>query len=187
MARPRDPEVSRRILAATVDLLLERGYAALSLEAVAARANVGKPALYRRYPGKRDLCLAAISSLLGAPFPPAEGTFEERIRTVYLTLAASDLEPYVAAVGDLLGLSRTEPALIQEWRKVVLEPRRAIARDLFAEAQEAGAVRKDIDVEFAVDSMTGQVLARVWQGRPLDEAWRQRSWQQLWLWMRASD
>jgi AcrR family transcriptional regulator len=184
MARPLDADVSRRILSTTVELLLERGYAALSLEVVAARAQVSKPALYRRHRNKLELCVAAIESLLGPPLPQIEGTFEERIRAIYFALAGADLEPYVAAVGDLLGLSRTESALIDAWRASVFAPRRAIGVRLMREAQEAGAIRGDIDVDFAIDSLTGQLLARVWRGLPLDDEWRQSSWQQLWLTMK---
>jgi AcrR family transcriptional regulator len=45
--RPRDPQVDRDILAATIELLGEDGFDGLSIEAVAARAGVGKTTVYR--------------------------------------------------------------------------------------------------------------------------------------------
>src|SRR5581483_9010182 len=50
--RPRSAEADRAILTATVDLLAERGLAAMSIEEVAARAGVGKTTIYRRWPSK---------------------------------------------------------------------------------------------------------------------------------------
>lgn len=58
--RPRDPQVERSILAATQDLLVEGGYSATTIAAVAARARCGKSAIYRRWRTKPDLVVAAV-------------------------------------------------------------------------------------------------------------------------------
>ena len=58
--RPRDPEADRAIHQATIELLGEEGYEGLSIEAVAARAGVGKTTLYRRWPSKEPLVVDAI-------------------------------------------------------------------------------------------------------------------------------
>src|SRR5262245_56914508 len=60
--RPRDPARDGELLAATLDLLGEEGYARLSIEAVTQRAGVGKPTLYRRWPSKAELVIDAIHS-----------------------------------------------------------------------------------------------------------------------------
>src|SRR5690349_25172745 len=57
--RPRSQEADRAILTATVELLAERGLAAMSIEEVAARAGVGKTTIYRRWPSKGLLALDA--------------------------------------------------------------------------------------------------------------------------------
>jgi AcrR family transcriptional regulator len=180
MARPLDPDVSRRILTATVELLVERGYSALTVDAVAERAAVGKPALYRRFSGKLELCVAAIDSLLPPPIPEVEGDYETRLRAIFIGLSRPGLDRYVGLVGELLGLEPTEPELAAAWRRAVLDPRRAVGLAILQEAADAGVLRDGIDVEFALDSITGQLLARAWAGRPLDDAWRERTWRQLW-------
>ena len=53
--RPRDPRIDAAILAATADLLVEIGYANLTMAAIAERAGTTKTALYRRWPGKAEL------------------------------------------------------------------------------------------------------------------------------------
>src|SRR5580692_8228821 len=57
--RPRSAEADRAILAATADLLAERGLAAMSIEEIAARAGVGKATIYRRWSSKGLLALDA--------------------------------------------------------------------------------------------------------------------------------
>jgi AcrR family transcriptional regulator len=58
--RPRDAEIERAALTATVALLEEGGYEALRMNDVAARAGIGLGALYRRWSGKQDLVVAAL-------------------------------------------------------------------------------------------------------------------------------
>ena len=59
--RPRDVDVDRRILAATFRQLVDVGYGALSIEAVAAEAGVAKTTIYRRHPSKAELVVAALN------------------------------------------------------------------------------------------------------------------------------
>jgi len=66
--RPRREDVDAAILDATIDELEEHGYAAVNIEAVAARAGVAKRTVYRRWPSKDDLMFDAISKLKG-PIP----------------------------------------------------------------------------------------------------------------------
>jgi AcrR family transcriptional regulator len=180
VARPLDADVSRRILDATVELLSEVGYSAVTIDAVAARADVGRPAVYRRYKNKADLCVAAIGSLLPPRLESAGDTHEERLRGLFMALGQPSLARYVGLVGELLGLQPTEPALAQAWRESVYAPRRQAGLGIIREARDAGVLRRELDDEFVIDSLTGQLLARVWRGLPLDDDWREETWRQLW-------
>src|ERR1700721_3925876 len=57
--RPRDPATRRRILAAASKLLDEGGLGAVTMEAIAARAGVGKPTIYREWPNAHAVAMAA--------------------------------------------------------------------------------------------------------------------------------
>jgi AcrR family transcriptional regulator len=179
LARPLDTEASARILSAALELLGDVGYGKLTLSAVAARAEVGKPAIYRRYSGKRELVVAAIDSMLPGTLAPATGDPRKRIRAAFMALTAADLERYVGLVGELLNLSETEPELIAAWRRAVLEPRRQQVLEIVRDAQRDGVIDTRMDPDFVVDQITAQILARVWQGRPVDDAWRRRTWKNL--------
>ena len=63
-------DLERVLLEATLAELIERGYAGTTMEGVAARARTGKAALYRRWPSKRELVLAALRHHL-PPLPTA--------------------------------------------------------------------------------------------------------------------
>jgi AcrR family transcriptional regulator len=58
--RPRDPAIDGAVLAATRGLLVEVGCDQLSMVAIAERARVGRPALYRRWPSKTHLVFEAV-------------------------------------------------------------------------------------------------------------------------------
>jgi AcrR family transcriptional regulator len=58
--RPRDRGIDQSIVRATQELLSERGYSGLTVDAVADRAGVGKAAIYRRYANKQDLIFSVV-------------------------------------------------------------------------------------------------------------------------------
>ncbi len=68
--RPRDPELDQVILDATIELLCQEGFAGTSVEAVAERAGVSKATIYRRWPTREDLLLAAGGSMGPCPAIP---------------------------------------------------------------------------------------------------------------------
>ena len=63
--RPRSEEADREIIAATLRLLPVQGYDRLSVEAVAAEADVTRATIYRRYPSKAELVLRSAERLPG--------------------------------------------------------------------------------------------------------------------------
>ena len=64
MGRPKDARADRAILETTLELIAERGAHAFRTEDVAARAGVGKGAIYRRYRSKEELVTAAVAALV---------------------------------------------------------------------------------------------------------------------------
>src|SRR5579884_4007198 len=71
--RPLDPAVAPAVLAAVVELVSERGYEGTTLDAVAARAGVTKPAIYRRWPGgKQELVAGAVAAMRREVTPPVD-------------------------------------------------------------------------------------------------------------------
>lgn len=88
--RPRDPEVERGILVATQDLLVESGYAGTTISGVAARAQCGKSAIYRRWDSKIDLIVAAVRALHVTSETPDTGTLRGDLVAAAMHFARSD-------------------------------------------------------------------------------------------------
>ena len=167
-------------------LLAERGFAVLSMAAIAERAGVGKPAIYRRFANKQDVAMAAIASALPELRAPAEpGDPRRRFRRLMDEALPADAEGYVALIGGLMAEHRRHPELIRAFRETILLPRRAIGRVAIEDAQERGEVRMDIDPEHAIDLLAGPFLARVFAGLAVGPAWRDRAFDLWWSAVRA--
>lgn len=111
MARGKPRE--NAILSSTIELLGELGYAALTMDAVAARAHASKATMYRRWRGKPELVKAALDSLdadHNATIPDT-GALRSDLVGVMRALREKATAPYVAMMEDLAHCARREPAL----------------------------------------------------------------------------
>jgi AcrR family transcriptional regulator len=172
--RTKDPEITAALLDAAIALVELRGYANVSLEAVAARAGVGKPAIYRRFADKTELVIAAIEHALPEMELPPENPAEtlQHLRTLLDRAVPSDPEAYAALIGGLMAEYRVHPELIAAFRDRILLPRRAVLRAAIERAQAHGLLRDDMDAELAVDFVGGAFLARAYAGLDMTPAWR---------------
>ncbi|MET3861445.1 AcrR family transcriptional regulator [Dietzia sp. 2505] len=172
--RPRNPEIDRAVLDATLQILDERGYADLSIEEITRRAGTTRPALYRRWAGRPELVLAAIGSRLAVPPPPDTGcTLCDIGESFDVFLAAyRTLRPEVlsALYVDCL----TDPSLRELYLDTIIEPaRRSVGRTL-ARASERGDLRPDADLEQLLDLVGSFVHYRALFAREHltdEEAW----------------
>ncbi len=162
--RPRDPAVGDAILAATLDLLAEFGYGRTSLDAVAERAGVSKPTLYRRWSSKKDLVIAAIERFGDSATLPEGGDARQRVTTFveeWWNLAASPEQAIVPKVfAELLGEAQRHPELNQAVHRMFLSSRRAQIRHLLGDAVADGELRPDLDLDDAIDVLIGTLLFR---------------------------
>jgi AcrR family transcriptional regulator len=80
--RPLKEHVTDAVLEAVVGLMAERGVGAVTMDAVAARAQVGKSAIYRRWPTKQDLIIAAAETQFSSLIVPDLGSFRDEMRAM---------------------------------------------------------------------------------------------------------
>jgi AcrR family transcriptional regulator len=188
MARPRDPRIDGAILDAALALLAERPFADVSMAAIAERAGVGRPALYRRFRDKADLVAAAIARALPPmdDVPAAAGrTARAELRELVERAAPEDPAGYAGLIGGLMAEHRRHPELIAAFRAAVLEPRRAVVRAAVERGQRSGELRAGVDPEHAVDLLGGAFLARTFAGLPVDAHWREALFELWWAGLRA--
>jgi AcrR family transcriptional regulator len=171
--RPRSARAHAAILDAAIALVREVGYDAVAMEAIAARAGVGKATVYRRWPSKELLVAEAIGGIVRAIPVPDTGDVAGDVLALMRRSTAMYRDPATAALlsGLVAAMARSAPiadavrsGFVARWREVmggVL--RRAVAR---------GALRADADVELALDLLSGPAFYRyLLLGRPIDDAY----------------
>jgi AcrR family transcriptional regulator len=160
--RPRDPDLDRAILDATIELLARDGFARTSIEQVAARAGVGKTTIYRRWSSKVDLVIAALSRRGGDRPVPTEGSVRERLTQLIEDLCMSvRRDPAKGVLAALVAEIPRDPELAAAVREVFLAKRRSTAFALLREGVASGELRPDLDLELASDALVGPIMLRV--------------------------
>jgi AcrR family transcriptional regulator len=116
--RPRDPQKDHDVLAATRQLLAEVGYQRTTIAAVARRAGVGAPTIYRRWPQREALIEdAAFSHVRPAPLPTATGDLRADLQAWVQAFLAELADPVTrAAVPGLLLAWQQEEGLYKQFR-----------------------------------------------------------------------
>jgi AcrR family transcriptional regulator len=168
-AAPRDPpaaldprvERSRRvILAAALDLLAEVGYGGLTIEAVAARAGVGKSTIYRHWCGKLDVVEDAIRTLKAVVDPPCGGSARERITSLLQNVAENMADSaWSACLPAIIDAAERDPEVLVILRRISWE-RRQMLVDLLAEGVATGEVPHDADLDLLAECLIGPIMVR---------------------------
>jgi len=161
IGRPRDPDLDDAILDATIALLAKEGLARMSIEQVAALAGVGKPTIYRRWPSKVELVIAALSRPRAEHVASRDGTVRERLTHLLEELCRSvRKEPAKGVLAALVAEIPRDPELASAVREVFLAKRRDTAFALLREGVAAGELRADLDLELASDALVGPIMLR---------------------------
>jgi AcrR family transcriptional regulator len=179
--RPRSVEADRAILDATVELLLQEGYAGMSMEAVAEAAGVGKTTVYRRYRDKADLVTAAIASMPGMNEMPDSGdTRADLLAMLQGFVRSKERVQDMRLVGTLWAEQDRNPELVKLFRKRVIGPRRKMLMEVLRRGQERGDLRADLDPGLVTEMMVGAHFARQFNGRPFPRDWADQIVKTIW-------
>ncbi len=159
--RPRDESVSEAISEAVLGLLAEVGIRGMSVDAVAARAGVSKASIYRRWSSKEDLVIDVIGGLVSRVEVSSTGEIRADLLLVLGRFGAFLSELKAGLIFPrLVGEVHCGSDLGRHYAESVILPRRALLAGLIADARERGELRRDLDVEIAVDMLTGPVILR---------------------------
>ncbi|WP_306312042.1 TetR/AcrR family transcriptional regulator [Streptomyces hydrogenans] len=168
--RPRDERMTGLVLDAVVDLVAERGMGELTMSAVAARAGVSKPAIYRRWPTKQDLVIAAAESRVGVLTVPDVGNFRDELRELLAERLRQYRTPGVdrllaGVIGSAAEADAERSAYGSYTSRVTGETRRVLERGI-----DRGDVRPDTDVAAAATLVAGSLLFRMLAEQDLPDA-----------------
>ena len=151
------------VLHAADDLLVEHGFAGLTVEKIAARAGVAKQTIYRWWPSKVDILLEAFGEDVAKALTPVDHG-----------CLATDLRAHLAATADflttsdagavyraLIGLAQHDPQLAARLRDSHLAAQHARDRLPFERAIARGDLPDDVDIEPLLERLVGVVHYRV--------------------------
>jgi AcrR family transcriptional regulator len=175
VSRDLDARVQRSraaVLAASVDLMVERGLHAVTVDAIAERSGVAKSTIYRHWSTRDEVLADAWRSIVRSEQPAETDDVDADIRALLGSLAERlDTPPLSVLVPDLMAASERDPALASLFEQVLRDRRRPITERL-QRAVVDGDLRRELDVELAGSLLVGPLLhRRLLQREQLDDRW----------------
>ncbi|MGV9611541.1 TetR/AcrR family transcriptional regulator [Nocardia xishanensis] len=173
MSTPEKPDRSRRsersrqaILAATRALISEVGYAKVSIEAIAARAGVGKQTIYRWWPSKGAVIFDSFLALgedadgQGLALPDT-GDIEADLKLVLRATVAEFADPdFERPIRALQTEIVNDPDLAVQYRERLAGPMDDAKKARLRSAQRAGQLAADADLDLVLEVLYGPLLQR---------------------------
>lgn len=172
--RPRNPLIDRAVLEAAAELVVEVGYADLTIAAIAERAGTSKPAIYRRWPSKAHLVHeAAFRDGDEALSLPDSGDLHTDLAGMLRRTAAAFAHPVARALtpglmAEIAQDPTLHPALLERfggaWKGF---------HERIAIAVERGEVRAGVDTDVLIETLAGAALMRllIHSETGLDDDW----------------
>jgi AcrR family transcriptional regulator len=173
LGRPRNPRIDDAVLRATVELLGNSGYAALSVDAIAKRAATSKPAIYRRWPSKAHLVHEAVFPISEATELPDTGSLDGDVREMVRRTTGVLTTPAArAAMPGLLAEMATDPTLHAKLLGRFGDVTSRGMTDRLDDAMRRGEVRADVTAADLVEAIAGMALmAIITRDDDLGDAW----------------
>jgi AcrR family transcriptional regulator len=160
--RPRDAAIDGQVLQATLDLLVERGLEATTIQAVSDRTGIARATIYLRWPGRTALILSALRWAIDRPPMLLTGELDtdmrrgaERARAIlqqdmFVAALPTMMQVFIDGQGPAVGLSFDS-----------LFPTRRALVEGYGNRAESQGYRTDIDPEASIDALLGAMLMRL--------------------------
>ena len=176
--RPRGESATSHaaIMQAVYDLLQERSVRDLTMEAVAKRAGVGKPTLYKWWPSKAALVFAMFHErLIATPQIPPSASAEVSLRARIGHLIRALNGAFGKVMADLIAEGQSDPGLLKDLYDQHVRERRAVVIAEIERGKAAGEFSAELDAVLAVDAIVGAIYYRhLLRFEPLTEDYGER-------------
>jgi AcrR family transcriptional regulator len=160
--RPRSAEADRAILDAALELLVERGVEGTSIEKVAQLAGVTRATVYRRYPDKTRLLLAALQEGVAVPDElPACDSVEEMLSLWAQGLGGPDAARGRRLLRRLMTGLHDHPELHEAYREASIERRERWIGSVLERARDRGEFPADADLAIVADILTSAITTQL--------------------------
>lgn len=158
-----DPRVARNnaaALTAARELLLERGWEAVTHVEVAARSGVGRTTLYRHWPDAAAMLRDLVAEALDIKTTPPTGRLRDDLISAVEVFRSQLHDPVMERVMRLnIERAGVDPAF-RRIKDALFEKGRAAYQDVFDAARASGDLAVDVDVLRATERLLGPLLFR---------------------------
>jgi AcrR family transcriptional regulator len=180
-------ESHARILDAVYELLQDRSVRDLTMEAVAKRAGVGKPTLYKWWPTKASLVLAMFKErIAGALPPPSVGPAEEAIRDAARALIGPLNGQLGKVLSELIAEGQSQPAILRELFDKHIRGHQGADAAGIERGKTSGELASDVDPQLIIDAVFGAIFYRLlFRTSPLTEEFSDKLVRQVFRGARA--
>lgn len=169
--RPRSAESHQAMLQATLELLAKVGFEAMSIEAIATRAGVGKTTIYRRYNSKAELVADAIESIREEIVIPDTGSLWGDMDALIQNAAQISLNPLGRqTVAMIISSASSNAEFAQIYWTKYLHPRREAFAVVLERAKARQEVKPDLDPGLVFDTMSS-IMLYVMIFQPTSDSW----------------
>lgn len=157
----RGEPIVAKVLDATVEEIAFSGYAALTLERVAARAGVNRTTIFRRWPTKKDLVLATMNRMTDkVRFDWDHGNLRADLAELIAVATRTVFAPGMVGMHKMMVEARGD-AELGELARCIRDEKHNAAFELLRRAEKRGEFRKDLDKELFLESLMGMLFAKV--------------------------
>lgn len=169
--RRRDDSKDDAILLAARELLAERGFDGMTMDAVAARAGAGKATVYRRWASKVEMTVDAVTCGTGAPLTiedlPDTGSLRDDLMAVRFGRHRPD---DTEIMSGLMSALRENPEVASVFHTQFVRSRITLMRDLLERARRRGELRDDVDLDMVASVAPAMIAYRkVVAGQRVDD------------------
>ncbi len=162
IGRPRSEEAKKAILDTTYELLLEHGFANLTIEGVAKRAGVSKVTIYKWWKTKGALVLDSFFEATETILPvPNTGSIRDDLFQQVNNLSEFINSTKGKVIAEFIAEGQYEEEFAAEYRTRYFIPRRLISREIFERGIQRGEIDEDIDIELYLDLIFAPVFYRL--------------------------
>jgi AcrR family transcriptional regulator len=176
MSRPRSATSHRKVIAAALALVSERGVDGASMDAIAEASRVSKATIYKHWKDKDALLLEMMAEIAGVRARPAfnSGNTRADIVAVLAYQPKDNAELKDRLMPHLMAYSARNPSFGRAWRQTVMEPPRQELRHLLQLGIERGQLWPKLDLELSLALLLGplvywHVFRRNGNGAPVDK------------------
>ncbi|KHD36623.1 TetR family transcriptional regulator [Clostridium acetobutylicum] len=162
LGRPRSEKTKSDILNAAYELLIENGFAEITVEKIAERANVSKATIYKWWPNKSAVIIDGFLNTTNVelPIPDTGSTIQDMFIQVdnftkFLTSRKGSVITEIIAEGQY------DTKLADTYRKAYFTPRRSISKKILERGILRGELKKDLNIEVIIDLIWGPVFYRL--------------------------